>query len=1102
MSRRSTRNNTAATSGAPSSTPSSIGGSNRRVKASSSTSTSPMPSTPGVPPELDPRRPSNLKRSLDRNDVELAALSKLHVALRTLREAIIEEFGEDVLIAIAVGGEGSTSGLDQGEAIKEEDSIGVKQEENSAERLKQLSNAFQVRMKLRRRLLNRLARRLHRVAHILDGQNAVAPYPPLYGDQVRRFLDSNAKGEKPEGMIINKEQIEEFQERHKKLEELKSRLVMQRRERKLEAAQLMKFEGIVSSKEESEGNDIETPLVQEENKENDDGLKEMIDDDVEKLKEDDAAQLSMSESSSKSGGGNENINAVEGSKSDGDLAADATKSTNDKSPPNDEPSERVAKEYSNSGVNFLLKGDEMDEPLLKDVVEYEVGYDKLYSIGKSSHDNGDTTHTSTGTETPMLIAAPPNKKDVIKVMKPITDTVDDHEVNNEGEFSVQQAQDAPRVPFFPYMARAFTGKTRAEEWQRWVKEMCTKIPDQTTFEDLKPGGESFVFQMELRLMRAKELKKKREQSEKAKDSSGNACKEGGGAKKSDGGCGSFEKENDGKAAVTRKGKVLRRSAKECERESDQDDIESGEEDDETNRGKGKKLRKDTSTDGVGEDSDVDINSTDEVGCDDSSNGNDGAENNVEQLEENLSGTDQINAEKSDNLEKGSGNDVATNTAGDDLEMTKGEGDTPANTTKSNSKSFSLLPVPSFYDQDLFRIKNIHLEIIQSENKGDLNRLIEARDEAYQLAFKNSTDLNNRVNTAQQKLEKAKRHHLFQLKSLREDNQRAMSQAQKLWNKRQWERQFYGEYGYSIRNECNEVLQGIVDRVAIRVPAKTSSTLKSNVASVLNEMTLSVDRRKTEEMCSKYSQFVPPIMFNEHSMTRMHQKVETQLKNEITKLSRQFEKAEEHRTHCWNALQRAKVEIESANMPANFFNPANTKPKGRPVSRRSGGGSRSARQAMASTVRSQTAATTSESKPSGATALVGTISTQSTPQNNRTTRTPVKAARTNPTSDAESNQPNTMSSTAAAPTGSVKKRERDTPQKVSMLAKYGYGDRYSINKVNARKMKDGSVIPVSTPKKLENGKYARPSGRQRKGMDWDAVRGIWVPEGRLPPGHGE
>mmetsp|Transcript_19340 Transcript_19340/g.39441 ORF Transcript_19340/g.39441 Transcript_19340/m.39441 type:complete len:1096 (+) Transcript_19340:171-3458(+) len=1095
MSRRSNRNSTAATFGTAISTPSSIGGSNRRVKTNSSTSTSPMPSTPGVLPELDPRNPSNLKRSLDRNDVELAALSKLHVALRILREAITEEFGEDVLIAIAVGGKGSSSGLDQYEAIKEDDLAGVKQDENSAERLKRLSNAFQIRMKLRRRLLNRLARRLHRVAHILDGQNVVAPYPPLYGDQVRRFLDADSKGEKPEGIIIYDGQIKEFHERNKKLEELKSRLLFQRLERKSEEAQLMKVEQIMLTEGDSKGNVEQTPLVKKENEEKDQSQKEKNDDSGETLKEDGAAKRSISDSSSESGNANDDANATECSKPDGDLASEATKSTNEKSPPKDEPQTKFTKPYSNSKVNFLLKGDEMDEPLLKDMVEYEVGYDKLYSIGKFSADNGDAANSSAGDGTQTLTTVPPNKNDVVRVTKPITDTVDEHEVNNEGEYNVHEAQDAPRVPFFPYMFQATSGKIRADEWKRWVKEMCAKIPDQATFEDLKPGGESHVFQMDLRLKRAKALKRKREESEKNNDSSGNACEEEKGAGKADGAYGS--RGNDGNATVIpRKGKVLRRPAKESDEESGQDDNASDEENEETNRAKGKQLRKDASTKQEEEDSDAEESndSSEDVGGEDNSNGIEEEENIAELSEDTVSATEQSNTEKSDDSGKESGNGDGKITTGDDVETKKVETATPANAAKSHPKSFSLLPVPSFYDQDLFRLKNIHREIIQSETKGDLKRLVEAKDEAYQLAYKNSTDLNNRVNSAQQKLEKAKRHHLFQLKSLREDNQRAMAQAQKLWNKRQWERQYYGEYGYSIRNECKEVLQGIVDRIAIRTPIKTNTTLKSTVAGVLSEMTLSVDRRKTEEICSNYSQFVPPKMFNEHSMTQMHQKLETQLKNEIVKLRHQFSKAEEHRTHCWNALQKAKVD------PADYFNPANTKPKSRAASRKSGGGSRSARQAAASTGRPQTAA--SASKSSGATTSVGTVATQAPPQNNRTTRTPVKAAPNNPTSKAAPNQLNEMSNAVAAPPGAVNKNERNPPQKVSMLAKYGYGDRYSINKVNARKMKDGSVIPVSTPKKLENGKYARPSGRQRKGMDWDAVRGIWVPEGKLPPGHGE
>ena len=41
---------------------------------------------------------------------------------------------------------------------------------------------FLLRMKLRRRLLNRLARRLNRVAQAMDGQDVSPPSPPKYGD--------------------------------------------------------------------------------------------------------------------------------------------------------------------------------------------------------------------------------------------------------------------------------------------------------------------------------------------------------------------------------------------------------------------------------------------------------------------------------------------------------------------------------------------------------------------------------------------------------------------------------------------------------------------------------------------------------------------------------------------------------------------------------------------------------------------------------------------------------------------------------------------------------------------------------------------------------
>jgi hypothetical protein len=59
-------------------------------------------------------------------------------------------------------------------------------------------------------------------------------------------------------------------------------------------------------------------------------------------------------------------------------------------------------------------------------------------------------------------------------------------------------------------------------------------------------------------------------------------------------------------------------------------------------------------------------------------------------------------------------------------------------------------------------------------------------------------------------------------------------------------------------------------------------------------------------------------------------------------------------------------------------------------------------------------------------------------------------------------------------------------------RYEYGDRYSEQNVRARKNPDGTVLPATAPKLLPDGTFAKPSGRQRKGMEWDAAKGCWYP----------
>mmetsp|Transcript_42961 Transcript_42961/g.84390 ORF Transcript_42961/g.84390 Transcript_42961/m.84390 type:complete len:1144 (-) Transcript_42961:71-3502(-) len=58
----------------------------------------------------------------------------------------------------------------------------------------------------------------------------------------------------------------------------------------------------------------------------------------------------------------------------------------------------------------------------------------------------------------------------------------------------------------------------------------------------------------------------------------------------------------------------------------------------------------------------------------------------------------------------------------------------------------------------------------------------------------------------------------------------------------------------------------------------------------------------------------------------------------------------------------------------------------------------------------------------------------------------------------------------------------------------YGGKYSAEKVKERKLPDGAVRPVATPKQNKDGTFLRPAGRKRKGMDWDEIRGVWIPSG--------
>ena len=149
---------------------------------------------PSHPHEFDPQHRAFLKRSLDRSDNEIAAVQTLHRSLFSIKNAIVENYGEGVMLDI---GEGlvSISGEDQSLIVPNVDADNAADENANAEmststsfyndeKFRALAKDYILRLKLRRKLLNRIARRIMRLSHAMDGkiQKVVPPPNPKYGE--------------------------------------------------------------------------------------------------------------------------------------------------------------------------------------------------------------------------------------------------------------------------------------------------------------------------------------------------------------------------------------------------------------------------------------------------------------------------------------------------------------------------------------------------------------------------------------------------------------------------------------------------------------------------------------------------------------------------------------------------------------------------------------------------------------------------------------------------------------------------------------------------------------------------------------------------------
>ena len=956
---------------------------------------SPVPST-----EQEPGWPPNLKRSLNRNDAELAALTRLHAALRTLKRAIVDEYGEEALVQCVLedgkrvpvsnvketkegGGEN-----DEAPPLADEGDANATTEEEAPQptRLEQLTAAFLLRMKLRRRLLNRLARRLHRVAHALDGGAVSAPFPPGHGDVVRRFVTEEAErsgfaaasiGNLDNARVIRKGDLEGMKRGMRKERELKGKLEKQRLRR------LGK------------------------------------------------------------GGGEDNEEEEE----------------------NPEAMEEVEPK---SEVDLLLQGDEEDAALLAELAEYEPGYDKLYSVGpppplppptptspskkgKSFEDAAEDKDA----EEPKAEGAPPAdapaEKQVLQTALPLARTTDPHEVDDNGDYLAGPKSDTAtgpsRAPFSLYLApmRQLHPQERLAEWKRWTREMCEKIPDQATFDELGVGGRGVVFDEENRTTK-----------------------------------------REAETAVVRgKGKVLRKSV------SPEKAEKPGEEDEDATMA--------------------------EAGAGDEPK----AEEDANAAEKKAEGKKGEDAEKKAELPK-----------------------------KQPIKAFSVNPVPSFHYQDLKRVKLLQNEIVSYTRVENKRERVHHYEVAYNKAYQQSIELQQKKATAIADYRKMEEEHKRLEEEFKRTGRQQLATDKSHWERRQFQlkdtKERYGDDAFT-REVTNDVLQDMKDRVTVRTSddvkpdglgnyrlneeatkaKREGDDVRATAATVLSHVLDGVERRCRDELAANET-FVPPAVSDPHStiakyetqetMAQLHARKKDEAKRYIQALEAAFQKAEATRGHLWTKKTEAKGDSRGqTRKPQRSRKSYPTQQQQQLAHQRQMHQQQQlAQQRKMQMMQAQQIRAAAAQGPGGypvpgqyyqpqpgqpAAASMMAMAAQQAQRNAASTQrhNQVMSAAQNaygqpapPANVAQLQGMVAQNLAAGGPPQQISVPGAAVARVPGQGPRYSYGDRYSNANVQARVNSDGTVAPPGVPKLLPDGTFARPSGRQRKGMDWDAVRGVWFP----------
>mmetsp|Transcript_28636 Transcript_28636/g.42339 ORF Transcript_28636/g.42339 Transcript_28636/m.42339 type:complete len:898 (+) Transcript_28636:174-2867(+) len=879
---------------------------------------------PSHPLEMNPEHRKFLIRSLDRCDTEFAALVKLNRSLTKAKQELID---------ICNGSESLLLDLGDGTIRLNATGDGLEGPELAYD-TQMLCLDFLSRRKLRRRLLNRLSRRLQRLAHSLDGKDITPPFPPKYGD-VR--------------MVIEPQAIAKFRTELKEKGEAKERI-------------RLKLEENEESKGGVEQEDSKPNNVTEEDSETKDSKQE----DVEM--KDVAAEEDTDKVAS----------ASDGTAIPAEPTASATVSssaTETEPTPVDSSDTKLQEKEASSNLappeqefSSATKLSEEAAPLLNPdhamIREFNNAYDKTLNLT-----TGEITYNLLNTPAPDMVPA---------------------SIGIGGRHMTPQEKEA--------------------ELKRWQTSVLMKIADQPTAKEL--GFENRVFNLEERRRVAKEKEEEGRKSNTSEDG------------------------RDEKVA-----KEIEGSDSEKDDASDEEIAKETEEDSDEEAEKGEKVKNEeaeeenakSENDSMEEDEKAQVDEED--GEEKKEESEDNGDEKVEEKETKEESKDNA-METNSTEETGDGNE-----ADEDAKKKNAELEPPPKCIKP----MSLTPFPSFYNQDLRRIRLIHADLMSTSLHQHVRRRIAEVTHDYNRAYQTSLDICVKRNKFQNELNQLSHTHRLDLEKLKNDYAMQVSLARNQYQKR--------KEAWELQNAKKHSMYAPIGTPRTTQAARHPNHVYNNVGVALGRVIDAV-AMKFEGNSDSFEPFVQPpapkfdtiIVGNGETFSQRAQRVEVAGRRDLQTLNSKLSQAEDDRRRAWRKLCKTKSEFERARAdaplpplrvnasittPANIATPVVLPPQAQ-------------QQAVAS------------APYSAAIAVAANVQTM----------VPMQA----PTATWDASSP-------------LNKYAITHPSQ----------SKYSAAKVRERIASDGTVKPVTLPKRDKDGLFLRPAGRTRKGMSWDAIRGMWVPQ---------